>query len=164
MSHSGRNLATRHSTLAVVGLGLTLAAVFLAPVAFLVTPVGLTDVFATLPDWRFGSVLIYIGLFPTALAYVCYCCGMVRCRSAVAGLVASIIEPSVAAGLAFLFLREVLSPWEVMGCVLLFFVLLTLWLDDQPDEMINPTKMKVLRQVVPILCHYESPSSCRAIT
>ena len=143
MSHSARSLATRHSTLAVAGLGLSLAAVFLAPVAVLVTPVGLTDVFATLLDWRVGSVLIYLGLFPTALAYVCYCSGMARCRSAVAGLVASMIEPAVAAGLAFLFLREVLSPWEVMGCVLLFFAMLTLWLDDQPDEDEGPAPSRI---------------------
>ena len=143
MSHSARNLSNRHSTLAVAGLGLTLAALFLAPVAFLVTPVGLTDVFATLMDWRVGSVLIYLGLFPTALAYVCYCSGMARCRSAVAGLVASMIEPAVAAGLAFLFLREVLSPWEVMGCVLLFFAMLTLWLDDQPEEDEGPAPSRI---------------------
>ena len=34
----------------------------------------------------------------------------------------------------FLFLKELLSPWEVMGCVLLFFAMLTLWLDDAPQE------------------------------
>lgn len=55
------------------------------------------------------------------------------CRSAVAGLVASIIEPAVAAGLAFLFLREILSPWEFMGCVMLFFAMLTLWLEEKPS-------------------------------
>lgn len=44
------------------------------------------------------------------------------------------IEPAVATGLAFLFLGEFLSPWEVMGCVLLFFAMLTLWLDDAPRD------------------------------
>jgi drug/metabolite transporter (DMT)-like permease len=43
------------------------------------------------------------------------------------------IEPAVAAGLAVLFLREILSPWEVMGCILLFFAMLTLWLDEKPE-------------------------------
>ena len=138
MSHSARDLARHHSPLAVAGSGLTLAAGFLAPVAMIVTPVGLNDALATLLDWRVGSILVYLGLFPTALAYVCYCSGMARCRSAVAGLAASMIEPAVAAGLAFLFLREVLSPWEVMGCVLLFFAMLTLWLDNRSVDDEEP--------------------------
>lgn len=93
--------------------------------------------------WQHGAVLIYLGLVPTALACVCYCSGMARSRSAVAGLVASMIEPAVGAGLAFLFLREVLSPWEVMGCVLLFFAMLTLWLHEAPrDDDTSETNWK----------------------
>lgn len=134
MSHSARALTVQHSPLLVAGLGLAMASIILAPVAFLVSPAAWPDIVASLTDWRSGGVLIYLGLVPTALAYVCYCSGMARCRSAVAGLVASMIEPAVAAGLAFLFLKELLSPWEVMGCVLLFFAMLTLWLDDAPQE------------------------------
>jgi DME family drug/metabolite transporter len=133
MSHSARRLARNHSPLLVSGLGLSLTALILAPVALLISPVSWSVLPAALTDWRSSSVLLYLGLVPTALAYVCYCSGMARCHTAIAGLVASMIEPAVAAGLAFLFLRELLSPWEVMGCVLLFFAMLTLWLDEKPQ-------------------------------
>ena len=133
MSHAARGLSRNHPPLLVAGLGLTFAAVFLAPATYLMVPVGLRELTTKLMNPQYASVLIYLGLVPTALAYVCYCSGMARCRSAVAGLVASMIEPAVAAGLAFLFLAEVLSPWEVMGCVLLFFAMLTLWLDEAPE-------------------------------
>jgi DME family drug/metabolite transporter len=132
MSHSARRLTRNHSPLLVSGLGLSVTALILAPVALLVSPVSWSVLPAALGDWRSSSVLLYLGLVPTALAYVCYCSGMARCHTAIAGLVASMIEPAVAAGLAFLFLRELLSPWEVMGCVLLFFAMLTLWLDEKP--------------------------------
>lgn len=134
MSHAARRLAATHSPPLIAGVGLSVAAGLLAPVALLMLPGGFGDVTAWITNWQNASVLIYMGLVPTALAYLCYCSGMARCRSAVAGLVASMIEPAVAAGLAFLFLAEVLSPWEIMGCVLLFFAMLTLWLDETPQE------------------------------
>lgn len=133
MSHAARRLTRNHSPLLVSGLGLSITALIIAPVALLVSPVSWSVLPAALTDWRSSSVLLYLGLVPTALAYVCYCSGMARCHTAIAGLVASMIEPAVAAGLAFLFLRELLSPWEVMGCVLLFFAMLTLWLDEKPQ-------------------------------
>lgn len=133
MSHAARRLATDHSPLLVSGLGLSITAVMLAPLALFMSPESWNAVPEALTDWRSSGVLLYLGLVPTALAYVCYCSGMARCHTAVAGLVASMIEPAVAAGLAFLFLREILSPWEVMGCVLLFFAMLTLWLDEKPE-------------------------------
>ncbi len=52
------------------------------------------------------------------------------------------IEPAVAAGLAFLFLAEVVSPWAIIGCVLLFFAMLTLWLDEAPQEQGAPVRNK----------------------
>ncbi|WP_365967741.1 EamA family transporter [Mesorhizobium sp.] len=86
-------------------------------------------------DWRSLSVLIYLGLGPTALAYVCYCAGVARCRSAVAGLVASMIEPAVAAGLAFLFLNETLTAWQTLGCLMLLTAIVILWLDEQRSSV-----------------------------
>lgn len=134
MTHAARQLSAQHTPLMVSGLGLSITALILAPVALLISPMSWSVLPAAFTDWRSSSVLLYLGLVPTALAYVCYCSGMARCHTAVAGLVASMIEPAVAAGLAFLFLREILSPWEVMGCVMLFFAMLTLWLDEKPPE------------------------------
>jgi len=134
MLHAARGLSASHPPLLIAGLGLTVTGAFLAPVAYLMLPVGIGELTEQLMDWQYGAVLLYLGLVPTALAYVCYCSGMARSGSAVAGLVASMIEPAVATGLAFLFLREVLSPWEVMGCVLLCSAMLTLWLDEAPRD------------------------------
>lgn len=130
MSHAARTLSADHAPMLVSGLGLVLAALILAPVTLLLTPIDSSQLSASLTDWRSLGILLYLGLGPTALAYLSYCSGMARCRSAVVGLIASMIEPGVAAGLAILFLREVLSAWEVMGCVLLSFAMLTLWLEE----------------------------------
>ncbi len=130
MSHAARSLAPDHSPLMIAGLGLVIAAVVLAPVTLVAAPLEWDRLSVSLTDWRSAGLLLYLGLGPTALAYLCYCIGMARCRSAVVGLVASMIEPGVAAALAVLFLHEILSPWEVMGCVLLSFAMLTLWLEE----------------------------------
>jgi hypothetical protein len=58
----------------------------------------------TVLDWHLVLLLVYLGVGPTALAYICYCAGMARCRSAVVGLIASMIEPALAAVLAVLVL------------------------------------------------------------
>jgi DME family drug/metabolite transporter len=125
-----RRLSADHSSLLIAGLGLVVTALILAPATLALTSIDWARLSASATDWRSLGVLLYLGLGPTALAYICYCTGMARCRSAVVGLVASMIEPAVAAGLAFLFLQESLSAWEVMGCVLLFFAMLTLWLEE----------------------------------
>ena len=131
MSNAARGLAgAGHSPVMVAGLGLTVSAIFLAPAAVIFTPAGLSALTLPLSEWRTGAFLLYLGLVPTALAYMLYCTGIARCRSAACGLVASMIEPAVAAGLAFLLLHELLSPWEILGCALLFLAMLTLWREE----------------------------------
>jgi drug/metabolite transporter, DME family len=134
MSRSLRGLAGRHAPLMIAGVGLTVTAVLLAPVAMLMSPPGLAGIGAVLGDWRSGGVLVYLGLVPTALAYVCYCTGMARCRTAVAGLVASMIEPAVAAGLAYAILHDSLTLAEGAGCLLLALGMVTLWIDQAPQR------------------------------
>jgi len=85
MSHAARGLSNSHTPLLIAGLGLTVTAVFLAPAAYLMMPVSMSELTKRLMNWQRGSMLIYLGLVPTAPAYVCYCAGMARCRSAVAG-------------------------------------------------------------------------------
>lgn len=131
MTSAARSLSVDHSPIFISGFGLVITSLALAPVAIAVAPHDLTHVVAILGDWRSTSVLIYLGLGPTALAYICYCVGMARCRSAVTGLVASMIEPAVAAGLAFLFLNETLTSWQMFGCFMLLTAMMTLWLDEQ---------------------------------
>ena len=130
MSHAARGLAAQHPPLLVAGLGLTLTSLILAIAVFLVNPEGWQLLHGAV-KWQTGAFLLYLGLVPTALAYALYCTGMARCRTAAGGLVASMIEPAVAAGLALLFLREWLSFQELMGCLLLFGAMLVLWREEQ---------------------------------
>jgi hypothetical protein len=70
---------------------------------------------ANVPALRLGLLVAYLGLLPTALAYLCSCSGMAKCRTPVVGRVASMIEPLLAA----LLLGERISPGTVGGCALL---------------------------------------------
>jgi drug/metabolite transporter, DME family len=77
-------------------------------------------------------LLAYLGLGPTALAYFCYCAGMARCRSAISGLIATMIEPMVAAVLAMTLLHERLDSGEFVGCLLLMLAMAVLWQGERP--------------------------------
>jgi DME family drug/metabolite transporter len=71
-------------------------------------------------------LVAYLAAIPTALAYVCYCAGMARCRSTAAGLTASMIEPAIAAFLAAWLLHERLGQGESLGCLLMAVAILVL--------------------------------------
>jgi DME family drug/metabolite transporter len=77
--------------------------------------------------WRVMTLVAYLALGPTVLAYVIYCAGMARCRSASAGLVASMIEPGLAALLGWAILGENLSVFQALGCALVTAAMFTLW-------------------------------------
>jgi DME family drug/metabolite transporter len=131
MSGAARTLAAEHPPLLIAGLGLSLASLMLAGLVFAFTPTAWTSLGHAFGHWRTGGFLLYLGLVPTALAYLLYCAGMARCRTAAGGLVASMIEPAVAAGLALLFLREWLSFQALVGCLMLFGAMLVLWQEEQ---------------------------------
>lgn len=135
LTQAARLLTVDHSALLVSGLGLVITAAFLAPASLLLTPINWQMMRAFVTDWRSFGVLLYLGLGPTALAYVCYCVGMARCRSAIAGLVASMIEPVAAAGLAFVFLRETLTLWQSLGCVVMLFAMIILWIGENKSPV-----------------------------
>jgi DME family drug/metabolite transporter len=139
LTQTARSLTVDHSAVLVSGLGLVITAAFLAPASFLLAPVNWQMANAFITDWRSLGVLIYLGLGPTALAYVCYCVGMARCRSASAGLVASMIEPVAAAGLAFVFLRETLTSWQSMGCVVMLVAMIILWIGENRSALADVT-------------------------
>jgi drug/metabolite transporter, DME family len=124
MTSAARHLTRTSSPMLVAGAGLSLSAVVLA----MLMPVFRFE--AVVPDqiatWEFAGFLLYLGLGPTALAYVLYCSGMARCRSTNVGLVASMVEPAVAAVLAWAVLAERLSAAEVAGCALVMVAMLTL--------------------------------------
>jgi DME family drug/metabolite transporter len=137
LTQAARLLTVDHSAVLVSGFGLVITAALLAPTSFLLAPINWQTMRAFVTDWRSFGVLLYLGLGPTALAYVCYCVGMARCRSALAGLVASMIEPVAAAGLAFVFLRETLTLWQSLGCVVMLAAMIILWIGENKSSVAN---------------------------
>ncbi len=72
--------------------------------------------------WLIGA---YLGLVPTGLAYVIFFKGMAR-ASATAAAIITMLEPAVAAILAWLLLQEQLSPASLVGSALLLASVLVL--------------------------------------
>ena len=60
------------------------------------------------------AVVVAIGFLSTYLAYYCYCAGLRRLEATRAAIIAN-IEPVVAAGLAFLWWNEQLTPTAYFG-------------------------------------------------
>lgn len=125
MTSAARALAREAGPMVVAGVGLSLSGLLMAAVGLMtgsqmVPPAAETE----------GTVLglvAYLGLGPTALAYVLYCAGMARCRSAHVGLVASMIEPALAAVLAGILLHEMVTLAQFAGCLLLMLAMVVLW-------------------------------------
>jgi DME family drug/metabolite transporter len=133
MSYAARSLSRGATPLAVAGAGLTLSSLMLLPALPWLFPAGgglaTAWVFA---DSQVLLLLLYLGLGPTALAYFCYCAGMARCKSAISGLIATMIEPVVAAALSMVLLHERLTSGELAGCMLLMLAMTVLWHGDRP--------------------------------
>ncbi len=129
MTAAARSLSQVVSPMLVAGVGLCLAGVLLAVVGVLLAGEDIAAPPAM--DWQVVGLLVYLGLGPTALAYVLYCTGMARCRTANVGLVASMVEPALAALLAWLLIGELLSAQELAGCLLLMLAMVALWHGEQ---------------------------------
>jgi DME family drug/metabolite transporter len=129
MTHSARKLTTAAGPLLVAGAGLSLAAVVLL---VMLTLLGIdTSVRGILADLQLAGLVIYLGLGPTALAYVFYCSGMARCRTLHTGLVASMVEPAFAAFLAWLLLKEQLPAAGAIGCLCVMAAMLVLYASER---------------------------------
>lgn len=137
MTSAARHLTRTNSPMLVAGTGLTVSALVLGLIMPFFHSVSLAPV--QLASWELAGFILYLGLGPTALAYVLYCSGMVRCRSTNVGLVASMVEPAVAAVLAWAVLDERLSPMEVAGCALVMIAMLTLCESERTGRKEAPT-------------------------
>jgi DME family drug/metabolite transporter len=126
MSAAARSLARAAPPTLVAGLGLTLSGLmFCAIIPFLPGP-GTSSLQSMAGDPGVIALVAYLAAIPTALAYVCYCAGMARCRSTGAGLTATMIEPAIAAILAAWFLHERLGNSEILGCLLMVLAIVVL--------------------------------------
>lgn len=141
MTNAARRLTQTVGSGVVAATGLCLSALLLA------TTLPLLQTGDAMPtataSWELSWLIAYLGIGPTALAYVLYCSGMARCRSANLGLIASMVEPVCAALLAWILLSEWLSLAEAIGCALVMLAMLTLW----ASERLAPPKPLQLRSV-----------------
>lgn len=131
MSLVAADMARSAPAIVVAGAGLALSALLLGALVLVTGSEGgrVPEVGAvTLPVL---GLIVYLGLLPTALAYLCYCRGMARCRTPAVGLVASMVEPVLAAGLAALLLGEAIAGLTGAGCLLLMGAMGMLWCDER---------------------------------
>jgi DME family drug/metabolite transporter len=126
MSAAARSLSRLAPPMLVAGVGLTLSGLIFCAILPVLPGVSLPVLLGMTTDPQVFWLVIYLAAIPTALAYVCYCAGMARCRSTGAGLTASMIEPAIAAFLAAWLLQERLSQAEILGCLLMAVAILVL--------------------------------------
>lgn len=106
-----RRIARQYHPLTPLTIGFTVGALALLPVLLLEG----AQVTYPLVSW---SLLLYLGVVPTALAYLLFTIGMRTTLATVASLV-TLIEPLTAAGLAWLIFDERLGPLALVGAALL---------------------------------------------
>jgi len=106
-----RTLAGRYHALQTITIGFAAGALLLLPFALATGFV----VSYTAEGW---ALLLYLGLVPTALAYVLFLTGM-RSITATVASIATLIEPLTSTLLAWLFFGEQLGPLGVFGAALL---------------------------------------------
>lgn len=131
MTERARDMTREVGPLIVVGAGLTLAGLMLLLGLALLDPQAIAPPVQN--GWKMIALVIYLGLGPTALAYVIYCSGVARCRSAGVGLIASMVEPGLAAMLAWLVLSERLGMAELIGCAMVSGAMMLLWWSEQAE-------------------------------
>ncbi|MBC8162776.1 MAG: EamA family transporter [Roseiflexaceae bacterium] len=119
----GRVLAPRYHPLQPIAFGFTAGAIILLPIAL---AQGLVTMYAPL-GW---ALLLYMGLLPTAVAYVLFLFGM-RAVSATTASVITLVEPLTAALLAWWLFDERLGPAGLLGGALLLGAIALLYRNEE---------------------------------
>jgi drug/metabolite transporter, DME family len=101
-------------------------------------PVGLVTSYRPL-SW---GLLLYMGLVPTALAYMLFLAGMRRTTATVATLI-TLLEPLTGALLAWALLGERLAPLSLVGAALLLLSLGLLAWRPTAESRVKPTQVEV---------------------
>ena len=117
---AAKGLLARVTPLAVAAITFALAALFLAPALLGET----APTRALAAGW---PLLLYLGIGPTAVAYVMFTAGLGRVPATAAGIV-SLLEPLTATTLGLLVFGERLGPVGIAGAALLLAALALLTL------------------------------------
>ncbi|HYR71449.1 MAG TPA: EamA family transporter [Candidatus Acidoferrum sp.] len=121
---AAKGLLARVTPLAVSAITFALAALFLAPALLGET----APTRALAAGW---PLLLYLGLGPTAVAYVLFTAGLGRVPATAAGIV-SLLEPLTATTLGLLVFGERLGPVGITGALLLLAALALLTTARRP--------------------------------
>lgn len=97
-------------------------------------PLALRDSAQVLSHWDAWPALLYLGVVPSALAYLLYAYGMMRVRTTATGATTMLLEPAAAVGLACLLLGERLTLAEWAGTGLLLLALVSLFRVERAAE------------------------------
>ncbi len=119
MTLCSRALAGRYHPLQPMTIGLGAGAAMLLPFAL---ASGITLSYPA-TGW---ALLLYLGLIPTALAFVLFLTGMRHTTATVASIV-TLLEPLTATLLAWVLFGERLGPWGLVGAALLLGAIATLY-------------------------------------
>lgn len=130
MTDVARAMAQIVKPIAVAGLGLTATGVLFCVAVPLLVADPLAVAAQAAGNWQVSGLVVYLAVVPTALAYICYCAGIARCRSTAVGLTASMIEPAIAALFAVLLLGEHLTRNEIAGCLMMAAAMVILVLSE----------------------------------
>jgi drug/metabolite transporter, DME family len=118
-------MVQRLHPLRAAGLGLAVTAAVLLAVVLLEQKTSMAVLAVlSLPDL---AILLYIGVAATGVAYLAFVLGFGLSRSAVGGLVATMIEPALAALFAAVLLGELLTERESWGAALMLVAMLVLF-------------------------------------
>jgi DME family drug/metabolite transporter len=135
MTSAARSLSRDAPPILIAGLGLGLSGLIFCAILPLVPGASVSEILLLARDPGLVLLVIYLAAFPTALAYVCYCAGMARCSSTAGGLTASMIEPAIAASLAFWLLQAIPSRGEILGSALLILGIVILAKAEMVGQM-----------------------------
>ncbi len=123
-------LTQNHGAVPVTTATMSVAALFLVPIGLISGTTGSNTLIPESP--RVWLLILYLGVFTMAVAYVLLFAGLRTTPSSVA-VVATLIEPVTAVAIAVAFLGEALTPVGVLGAALILASIASLGVKREPQ-------------------------------
>ncbi|WP_100333999.1 EamA family transporter [Bacillus alkalisoli] len=117
-SISSKQLLQSNNPETVVAIVFTTSAILLSPALFILEVSWLTEISGL-------TTVIYLGVFTTAFAYLCFSKGLEKVQASTA-VTLTLAEPLTAAMLGTFIVKESLSPLSWLGVLLIFFAIIVL--------------------------------------